>query len=240
MQDIEPIYLKPLRNSVSNTITADIPTILAYLFDNYGVIEDEEQTDREQSVQAMLYDLCDPVVTVFTALEDLQELATAAGNEYTDRQLVKFGVEIIKNTGDFETGLTEWNAKTLTDKTWLHFKSHFTAAYKNLRATRGKTMRSAGYHQANMLASQVLTEVKSVQEAVLQALQTHSLERNDEHVPPAEHSANSMSAGEEIQLEMLKAIKELRSEMNSLKQASKKNTYNKTKNRTRFQMDKYC
>ena len=101
-------------------------------------------------------------------------------------------------------------------------------------------MRSAGYHQANMLASQVLTEVKSVQEAVLQALQTHSLERNDEHIPPAEHSANSMSAGEEIQLEMLKAIKELRSEMNSLKQASKKNIYKKTKKGKRLQTSKYC
>ena len=37
-----------------------------------------------------------PIVTIFNALEDLQELAKSVGNEYTEVQLVKLGIEIIK------------------------------------------------------------------------------------------------------------------------------------------------
>ena len=44
----------------------------------------------------MIYDLTQPKITIFNALEDLQELAKAAENKYTEVQLVKFGIDIIK------------------------------------------------------------------------------------------------------------------------------------------------
>ena len=110
----------------------------------------------------MIYDLTQPIITIVDALEELQGLAKAAGGEYTEKQVVKFGIEITRNTCNFDTGLTEWLAKPAIARTWISFKTHFTWAYKNLKAIRGKTIRSEDYHQANMLASQVLTEVKNV------------------------------------------------------------------------------
>ena len=70
----------------------------------------------------MVYDLILPIVTISNALEELEELVKAAGNEYTEKQLVKFGIEIVKNTCNFETGLTEWLAKPAL----VAFKTHFT------------------------------------------------------------------------------------------------------------------
>ena len=82
---IEPVFLKALRNSISNTITENISTILEHLFDNYGVIEDDMHIDCKQSVRAMIYNLTQPIITIFNALKDMQELAKAAGNEYTEK-----------------------------------------------------------------------------------------------------------------------------------------------------------
>ena len=88
-----------------------------------------------------------------------------------------------------------WLIKSSTARTLIAFKVHFTKAHNNLKATREKTIRSVGYHQANMLVSQVLTEVKNVQNTVLQVLEAHTYKENDENEPPTGHSANIMSTG---------------------------------------------
>ena len=38
-------------------------------------------------------------------MEDLRDLGAAVENEYSEQQLVKFGLQIIKNTGKFEHDL---------------------------------------------------------------------------------------------------------------------------------------
>ena len=77
----------------------------------------------------------------------------------------------------------------------------FILTYKNLRATRGKIMRSAGNHQENILVSQVLIEVKNMQNTVLQAIRAHSYEENEENEPPSGHNANTITIGDDIQLD---------------------------------------
>ena len=44
-----------------------------------------------------------------------------------------------------------------------------------LRAARGMKMRSAAYHHVKSLDLQVLSEVKSVQENILQAIDSHTI-----------------------------------------------------------------
>ena len=63
-------------------------------------------------------------------------------------------------------------------------------------------MRWADYHQVNMLVSQVLTEVKYVQNTVVQALQAHSFEEHEENEPQFGHNSNSITNGDAIQLYM--------------------------------------
>ena len=69
--------------------------------------------------------------------------------------------------------LLNWHSLPQLDQTWSRFKSTFTTARKYLRKVRGKTMRSAGFHQANMVAenldtvrNEVLAEVCHVQSIV--------------------------------------------------------------------------
>jgi hypothetical protein len=47
-----------------------------------------------------------------------------------------------------------WNEKPAADKTWTHFKSHFTAAHRQHKQMQGESVATAGYHSANAAMTQ--------------------------------------------------------------------------------------
>lgn len=48
---------------------------------------------------------------IFNEIYDLQDLAIVAENKFSDQQIVNLCLHLIKNTGDFEKGITEWYEK---------------------------------------------------------------------------------------------------------------------------------
>jgi hypothetical protein len=48
----------------------------------------------------------------------------------------------------------QWNEKPLADKTWAHFKAHFSAAHRQPKQMQGKSDATAGYHSANAAVGQ--------------------------------------------------------------------------------------
>jgi hypothetical protein len=64
-----------------------------------------------------------------------------------------------------------WNEKPATEKTWIHFKSHFAAAHRQHKhkQMKGETAAHAGFHSAN--ASMTQTE-DHMAEAIIGALET--------------------------------------------------------------------
>ena len=91
-----------------------------------------------------------------------------------------------------------------TDKKWANLKDHFEYAHQSLRTTRGKTMRSMSFQHENMLATQVLAEVKALKEDVIQAMEE---KQPDENIPPEQH-ANSATS-DNVQVEILKLFQSL-------------------------------
>jgi hypothetical protein len=47
-----------------------------------------------------------------------------------------------------------WNDKPSTEKTWTHFKSHFTAAHRQHKQMQVESAANAGYHSANAVVTQ--------------------------------------------------------------------------------------
>ena len=68
MASVEPKYIDILRSLVINTITADIPTILIYLFWVYGSLT---LAETATAVKDMHYSTTEPLVTIFQEIEDL-------------------------------------------------------------------------------------------------------------------------------------------------------------------------
>ena len=82
-------------------------------------------------------------------------MATQAGIPFSTAQLLNKGLQIIKNTRDFEIALTAWNVKPDIKKTWANFKTPFQEAQQALKEVRGHTVQQSGYNHANSLASQL-------------------------------------------------------------------------------------
>ena len=133
VQAMDATYLKTLRNVNTNTITCDIPTIFTHLLRNYGLIGDDTLTETESKIKTIQYNLLNPLVKVFDEVEELQHLGIAAQDPYSEAQLIKFGLQIIKNIHDFETGIEKWIDLPKISKTWANFKSHFEEAHLKLR-----------------------------------------------------------------------------------------------------------
>jgi hypothetical protein len=226
---IEPTYLRTLRNTDTNSITRDIPSILGYLFHRYGKVTPDKLNDKEMELRAFVYNLQDPLVTLFDQVEDLKKLGDAAQMPYSEQQIINFGIQLIRNTHDFQDGLKDWYSKPLLEKTWTNFQTHFEDEYDKLRLVRGTTMQQAGFHQANFIASQVLEEVNRVQENVLQKLDDFN--QNKENIPetPIEEKANMTKKDDkpyDVQFEMMKMLQSLQQEMKTLKQSNQQHNPN--------------
>ena len=244
---VDPVYLRTLRNDDTHSITYAIPLILEYLFHRYGKVTPDKLSTKEIEVRSFVYNLRDPLVSLFDQVEDLKKLAIAAQMPYTNLQIINFGVQLIRNTHDFQDGLKSWYDTPIANQTWMNFKMHFEDEHDKLKLIRGETMKHAGFHQANHVASQVMEEVQSVQHSVLQLLQCQ--ETNKENTPPPpeipEQKANAVTPTDStmlMQMEMLKLIKSLQQEVSNLK--NNNNTNNENRNnpnyRGRTVTNRYC
>ena len=141
--------------------------MLTCFFDRWGIVNDEELQAKEIEYREMVYDLAKSIVNFFDELEELQDFGAAAQNDYSDIQLIKFSLQIIEITGELEHDIRWRNIMLREDKMWTNLKDNFEYAHQSLRTTRGKTLRSMAFQHANILAIQVLAEVKALKKDVL-------------------------------------------------------------------------
>jgi hypothetical protein len=136
---------------------------------------------------------------------------------------------MIRGTHDFENALGKWEEKPITEKTWPNLKLHFSQAQNELKKIRGPTMVQAGFHQINMIASEIRGEFSQTREEL--ANMTAILQRNGEDQsdnPPFnttstftdDSSSNieqAMATTEtSYQLEMMKLLKSMQEEISKL------------------------
>ena len=174
---IEETFYKEVVNLHTNTVTDPLSNFLTRIFTNYGDIDNDIIAEEAKKVLDISYDLQSPIINIFEPIQELEQVAIAGNRPYTQDQLINMGVTIISNTHDFETTLIVWHSLTPLAQTWATFKHMFTTAKKYLRKVRGKYMRSASFHQANLTAAnlddvrnEVLQEVRHVQTNVIEAM----------------------------------------------------------------------
>ena len=138
----------------------------------------------------------------------------------------------MKDTGDLEKGQEEWHERPRVEKNWDMFKTHFERAHRILRKTRGKTMKGTVYHRANMLAEQVLKEVRSVQENILEELDATQFNGEDKYIEtPPEQKAKSTATS--VQMEMLNTLRMIQGEIAALQKGNNLGTEVKHNTRTK-------
>ena len=207
-------------------IEEDIPTVLTYLFTNYGKVTSVELKEQESEVLSIQFSPADPMIGVFRPIEALKKKAVEAELPYTEPQLLEFGLTIIRNTRDFEKAIGEWNSTA--NKTWTLFKTHYRDAQVELKEIRAPTTQHAGYHHANMLASQMRAELSNQQAEMLAVMQSMvppdeapAQEENEQandsgtNAVPTQQMANAVIA-DNVQLQMLRILQSMQeSQQNS-------------------------
>ena len=266
---IPEFYIKRFIDRTTNTLTADIPVVLAHLFRTYGKISPDHLLNLDTELRKKVFDITQPLVLLYNEVEDLQELATAAQNPYTDTQLVNLGIRLIKNMADFEKGLTDWYARPAATNTWVNFKTHFEDAYEALSLVRGETMQNTLFqNQANAVTTKVLQEIKEDNEQVRAELKQseqklcsilEEISQQNATPPlttePPEQKANSTKS-DTVMLEVLKALKDLKETRTPHKRRNENNDNEssggddnsdgggkkkkKTKKKYRYNTSKYC
>ena len=205
-------YLELMVDEDTGLIEDDIPTVLQYLFTNYGKVTSEQVKERENEVLTIAFNPADPMITISRPIEQLQKKATDAGIPYSEAQLLEFGLTLIKSTRDFEKALGEWHAKPTNQKTWITFKSHFRDAQTELKAIRGPTMQQAGYHHANMLAEQLRVDLNNQQTEMLAMVQGLTQVEDEPHMPREMEVANAATIDVQHQIfELLRTMQEAQS-----------------------------
>ena len=248
---IDDDYLKELQDDVTGTINQPIPDVLEFLFTRYGKVNSEEVEQEEKKVRSFTWNISDPPVCIFNMIDKLAKVAEAANLEKTEAQLVDYGLNIIRNTGEFETAILEWNAKDAVDKTWYEFKTHFTDAHTALSEVRGTSMRGTHFHQANATIEALRTDMSAIRNDLMEGISaltgSSSDDTDTENTPPAIYpdlSMNSINA--QTNAALLSAIQNLTNQITQLTTESNliKNRYSRpstsTTQRQRRNTSKYC
>ena len=147
---MDPQYLTALRNRQTNSI--DLPTyqILQYLYDEYGRVTPQMMQDEETKLKTMVYDPTHPIDNIFTAVEELCDLAESGGTPYTQAQCVNIAYVIINNTGEFTDAIKDWIRKPINQRSWIQFKIDFRRAHKEWKECTRKRVGDTNL-SANMI-----------------------------------------------------------------------------------------
>jgi hypothetical protein len=149
----EPMYLDVLNDDMVGFANISAQDMLDHLFTTYGNIT---TVDLENNFEHMrqAWDPQQPVESLFKQIQDCADYSEAGGVLIGHPQQINVGYTKIFATGHFMSACFRWNEKPLADKTWAHFKAHFSTAHRQHKQMQGESAATDGYHSANAAVGQ--------------------------------------------------------------------------------------
>ena len=108
-----------------------IRDILAFLFQNYGNITQYDIEENDKKLKEK-WDANTPIEMLFDQIEDAQDFASAAGQPYTNNQLLTTAYNLVYAMGLFFDDCKAWNRLPPNQKTMDTFKTTFQQAQREL------------------------------------------------------------------------------------------------------------
>jgi hypothetical protein len=132
----EPIYLDILNDNMVGYANISTKDMLDHLFETYGNIT---AIDLEINFEHMrrAWDPQQPVESLFKQIQDCADYSQAGCVLIGHPQQINVGYAKMFATGHFMSACRRWNEKHTIAKTWMQFKSHFTAAHRQHKQMQG-------------------------------------------------------------------------------------------------------
>ena len=156
---VEHVYLQPLRNRESQSISIPIYDVIEFLFRVYGKISSRQIAAKQEELRQQVYDPSTPIDTMFNSINDLADYAAQGKAPFTQQQIINFGYDMLNNTGKFGSYLREWNRKPTEEQTWTNFQEFFRVAREELKDTSNLRADDTQYH-ANMV-KEIINGIKN-------------------------------------------------------------------------------
>lgn len=99
---VEPQYMKQFTCSLTHTICRPLREVVAQLFESFGKVTSDELAKQEEKVKTFFWSPTDPPDTLYNMIDDLAQYAEAAKLPKTDQQILNYGLDLVKKTGEYE------------------------------------------------------------------------------------------------------------------------------------------
>jgi hypothetical protein len=127
---LDDVYLQAQKLPITGLATISIQDIFATLFSQHGKLTSAQISAASEESKTP-WDPTTHIQTLFHQMQRAQDLVEAAGDPYTDKQLVLFRYNAVLHTGVFTDGMRLWHRKAGSAKTWAAFKLFMVAEYED-------------------------------------------------------------------------------------------------------------
>ena len=141
--EFNDMYLKGISDCNVGLVHITVRDIMFFLFQNYRNITHYNIEENDKKLKEK-WDANTPIEMLFDQIEDAQDFAAAAGQPYTNNQLLTTAYKLVHATGLVFDDCKEWNCLPTTQKTMDNFKTTFQQAQRELRDQQG-TAQQAGF-----------------------------------------------------------------------------------------------
>ena len=161
-QIIEAVDTKDLAalcNPVTGQIMPLVPTILDFMYDNYGHITPQQLDDKTTIVKSMTYNPAQQIDLIFNSIDNLVEYARADEAELTHSQTINLALVILHRQRIFKDDIRAWKRTNPAYKTWDNFRHDFREAHLELRE-KVRSIDKLGFHNANAIVDQIMARLQ--------------------------------------------------------------------------------
>ena len=147
LYNVDDQYINNLKDETTEYATVKPLKLLQHLWENYGEIDEHDRSENERRMKEA-WAPPTPIEELYKQLREGQKFAAKGGEPISDQQLIRYGLEIIGETGMFTKECTKWMKQTNAEKTWDKFQKYFTTKVKDYN--KNTTAATARYTAAQV------------------------------------------------------------------------------------------
>lgn len=143
---VDPLYTATLKVRTFGYANVSTHALLTHLHTTYGAITDDDLANNRTHMESS-WNPDDPIEQLWERVADCLQLAIDGNDPITPAFTIHAVLTIMKKTGIFSDAVRDWRKRPVADRTWIHFKTHFSDA--NVERLRLLTASQGGFHSAN-------------------------------------------------------------------------------------------
>ena len=154
LEAVDDTYTKALKDPLWAYGTTTPLAIINHLKETYGKIKAQDLQENRAQLNHQ-WSPPDDIENFFDNINTCIAFSTAGGDTISEMNAVHAGVGTLRKTGLFSLAIRDWNKRDIADQTLNHFIEFFRTAEEERQADTTTT--AAGYHQANIAATEAQT-----------------------------------------------------------------------------------